>query len=293
MPITDNQREKRRKYLGSSDAPALVGVNPWKTAADVYYDKINPPSEKDSDPQNDAIIVGNMCEQAVLDWFAKSEGKKLLKNQSRVHANGIMAASFDALIPGLPEAVEAKTTGIIGRLNKDEWGEIGTDEVPDRVIIQCQHQMAVLPEIQIVWVPVLMGGVGFRYYRIDRNDDIIRHLEDREVTFWRQYVETKTPPPDSFPTLDTIKKIRREPKTIPIEGAVVQTWLEAREASTKADKAKEELQRQVLAMLGDAERGTCSFGELTYLEQVRKERIIPEATFRTVRFKKIGTKNEG
>ena len=39
MPITEKQRLARMKKLGSSDAPAILGVSPWKTATDVYWEK--------------------------------------------------------------------------------------------------------------------------------------------------------------------------------------------------------------------------------------------------------------
>lgn len=288
MPITEAQRAKRRKYLGSSDAPAIVGVNPWRNAADVYWDKIRPPSDNESKPLSDAVIVGNMCEQAVLEWFSRETGKKILRNQQRVHENGTMAASFDALVVGEDEAVEAKTTGIVSPLNKEEWGEIETDQVPNHIIIQCQHQMAVLPQIKVVWVPVLLGGVGFRKYRIERNDDLIAYLEKEEIDFWKNHVETRIPPPDDVPTLETIKRIERQPKkSVALADGLVSAWLMAKEEASRADKAKEETQRAILAALGDAEGGECSFGQLTYFEQTRKETVIPESVFRVARFKKF------
>lgn len=287
--ITEYQRANRRKYLGSSDAPAIVGVSPWRNRSDVYWDKIRPPSDNESKPESDAIIVGQMCERAVLDWFAKETGKKIIKNQSRVHDNGIMAASFDALVVGDgTEAVEAKTTGVTSRLNVEEWGEVGTDEVPNYIIIQCQHQMAVLPELKTVWVPVLLGGVGFRMYRIERNLQLIEHLEKTESEFWNAHVQAKIAPADDLPCMETIKRIIRTPqKTVRLADELVITWLEAKEIASQADKAKDEAQRAVLAALGDADGGECSLGMLTYYQQERKESIIPASTFRVARFKKL------
>lgn len=286
--ITEKQRQNRRKYLGSSDAPAVAGVSPWRNPADVYWDKIKSPSENESEPHNEAITVGNLCEGAVLDWFCRETGKKILRNQRRVHENGIMAASFDALVVGENEAVEAKTTGITSPLNRDEWGEVGTDEVPNYILAQVQHQMAVLPEIKIIWVPVLMGGVGFRMYRVERSDELIETLEKIEVKFWTEYVEKRLPPPDDLPTIETIKKIDRAPnKTVRIADDMISAWLNAKSARSAAEKVEEEAKRTLLAALGDAEAGECSFGKLTYFQQSMKERVLPATTYRVPRFKEF------
>ena len=39
MPITEKQREQRRNYLGSSDAPAIAGVDPWRNPAYTVEEK--------------------------------------------------------------------------------------------------------------------------------------------------------------------------------------------------------------------------------------------------------------
>lgn len=287
--ITEFQKNQRQFYIGSSDAPSIVGVNPWRSAADIYWDKVQPKVEDDS---NEAMEIGTLCESGVLSWFQKETGKKILRNQRRVHQkNKIMSASFDALVVDSVEAVEAKTTGILNPFNKGEWGEPGTDEVPEHIIVQCQHQMAVLPELKIVWVPVLMGGVGFRLYKIERNDDLISDLEKIEMDFWNDYVDKKIPPPDNLPTIDTIKRLRREPnKTVSIEDGLVLRWLEAKKKSSLADKEKDEAQRAVLAAIGDAEAGDCSLGRVTYFAQTSKEKIIPASSYRVARFKE--TKKE-
>jgi putative phage-type endonuclease len=284
--ITEAQRLERRKYLGSSDAPAILGVNPWKNAADVYWDKIQPPSENESNPTSEAAIIGNLCEGAVLDWFTMETGKKILKNQQRVHDNKIMAANFDALVIDENEGVEAKTTGIINPFDREEWGEPGTDAVPERVIVQCQHQMAVLPKLEIVWVPVLLGGVGFRLYQVERNNELIKSLEEIEVNFWNSYVSARVAPDDYLPAIDTIKSISRIPsKTVSLENFIVEDWLKAKEAKSIAEKAEEEAKRVLLAALGDAEAGECSMGTLTYFEQKRKSYVVQASTYRVARFK--------
>ena len=283
--ITDNQRSKRMNYLGSSDSAAIVGVDPFKTAADVYWSKVNELEEGKSTPAKDA---GNLLEDSVLDWFEKETGKKIRRNQFRVHSNKIMSANFDALIVGnKEEVVEAKTSGITGPLNYEQWGEVGTDQVPEHIIVQCQHQMSIIPTIKIVWVPVLLGGVGFCMYKVERDDSLIKNLEEVEVNFWQEHVEKKQAPADEWLSLETVKRIKRvSGKSVKVEDDLVTEWLEARKKATEAENAKREIQKKLFSIIGDAEIGECSFGKVTYFEQQVKEKIIPAQSYRVARFKK-------
>jgi putative phage-type endonuclease len=282
--ITDEQRKQRKNFLGSSDAAAIVGVDPYRNAADVYWSKINDIDELKETP---AIKAGKFLERAVLDWFEDETGKTICRDQLRVHENGIMSANFDALVvDNQEEAVEAKTSGIIGYLDREQWGEVGTDQVPEHIIVQCQHQMAIIPSIKIVWIPTILGGVGFCMYKVERDDSLIRNLEIAEVKFWNEFVENKIAPPEELASLETIKRIKRVPnKSVQLNDDLVTLWLEAKKLASEAEKEKIEIQKKLFAELGDAEAGECSFGRLTYYEQSVKEKIIPASSYRVARFK--------
>jgi len=295
MPITAKQAQKRKRYLGSSDAAAVLGLNPFRSAADVYHDKVGDIVATGLDHSNDAIEVGNAVENAVLNWFAKKQDLSLVKNQFRVHDNKVMASSFDALVKDDPtQAVEAKTTGITGRYVASEWGEVETDAVPEYIALQCFHQMAVLPDVRLIWIPVLMGGVGLRFYRIERNDELIKDLTEAELGFWHDNVLKRVPPEDSLPSLRTLKQLRREPeKVIELEEALVQRWLCDRDNARIYNKLKETTERELLTALGDAEAGECSLGRLTYFESQRKPYTVPATSFRRLYFKKAKEKKNG
>lgn len=285
MPITEKQRQRRKNYIGGSDAPAILNVDPFRNIADVYISKVQ---DLDDQKETAAQKAGNLCEDAVLNWFMEETGSKIRRNQSRVHSNGIMAANLDALVEGKKQGVEAKTTGLMGPIQTSEWGEAGTDEIPERVIVQCQHQMAVVPDLEMVWVPALIGGLGFRLYKVERNDEFISGLEELELSFWNDHVLKRRPPNGEFPGLSLLKRIRRVPnKVVPIETDIVKDWLDAKEAFRIADKNKKDTEKVLLAALGDAEAADCDLGRLTYFEQSRKEYLVAASTYRVARFKQV------
>lgn len=292
MPITKEQREERRNFLGSSDAAAVLNLDGYRNTYDVYAEKVGLVDRGDF--TNDAIDVGNYLEEGVIRWFCDKMGVQPILNRDgsdnrRVHINGVMSANIDCFVAGDPsQAIEAKTHGVVSGRIDDAWGEIGTSEVPDRVAVQCLHQMAVVPTLQVVWVPVLLGGVGLRYYRIDRNDSAIANIEEAEMFFWENHVKKKVAPSDFTPSMETIKRMKRVPnKTVHVEDYLVQEWLEAKDRSSVADKLKEEKQKALLAALGDAEAGICSLGDVAYPLRQRKGYTVEASEYRQLTFKKI------
>lgn len=284
MPITEYQKEQRKRYIGSSDAAAVMGLDPYRNPSDVYLEKVQ---DLEDAELSEAAEIGQVLEDSILDWCAKERGISIVRNQFRVHDNGIMSANFDALVKGnIAEAIECKTAGILTPFDRDEWGEVGTDEIPTRYIIQIQHQMAILPELQTTWVPVLLGGVGLRMYRVERNAEMIRFLEEVLPEFWEKHVTRKCPPVDPPPTMEVLRRIKRVPsKSVPIDGALVASWQAAKKVAKDAADAEELSKRAVLAALGDAEEGVFDGGRITYMETHRKGFVAKDTTFRTLRFK--------
>lgn len=269
MPITEKQRLQRRAFIGSSDMPAIMGVDKYRSAADIYWDKIGK-IPLDEEAISDPAEAGNYLESSLLTWGADQLGVKIRRNQRRV--KGRFAANLDALVVGRDEALEAKTTGLYNPFfEADEWGDMGTDEVPVRVVVQTHHQMYVA-DLARVWVPALVAGKGLMLYRIERDEDLIAEIIKTGERFW-EHVEERVAPPDTLPGIETVKRLIREPnKTVEISNDAFLAYVAAKDALKEAQKAEEEAKRRLLAELSDAEAGWCDAGELTYYTQ-RQNRI--------------------
>lgn len=288
--LSPEQRESRRRYLGSSDAAAIVGMDPWRTPFDVWARLTGRlPDDPDAGP---AAELGTYLEAGLLDYAEAKLGVALHRHVQLIHPDGHAACNLDALAPRpVGRIVEAKVSGLLGRPEfADEWGEPGTDEVPAHVLLQVHHQLYVanaqpdLADIAEVEVIALLGFRGFVRYRVRRHDDLVGILAEREAQFLRDHVEANVPPGD-LPRMDTLKRLLRVPVTPPppIDETLVTAWRAAAEARKAAERVEDEMKRAVLAALGDGDAGVCSLGTLTYREQTRPGHTVEPATYRVLR----------
>lgn len=303
--LTKEQRQSRKKHLGSSDAPAILALSPWSDPGDVYWSKVLDVAD---DAPTQAMETGNRLESPLLDFAADRLGVTIEKNVFRVSSGrdcGILAANYDAIIVGRPEAIEAK---YVGPDSASQWGDEGTDDVPDYVNVQCQHQ-AFVGRLERVWVPALVIAYRpeWRLYCVPRSDAIIDAMVEAELAFWRDHVKAKVPPENAPPPLFLLKALRREPATcVDLSEEAIEA-INAREAAATVKKEAEErydaATRNVLALLGDAEAGKLPDGRMIrYAEEsagarcdtkrLRAEwpdvyaQVCTESTRRVIRIKK-------
>lgn len=287
MAINKFQKQKRQNYLGSSDLPAVVGVDPWRSAHDIYLlktDSLQPVPEKED---KGVIEIGHNFEKAVLDLFEKRHDVKLKRDLFLEHEH--YCSNLDGLmedVDGLA-VVEAKTTGKV-----EEWGPSESDEIPERVLIQIHQQMHVVSkalnkECRVAWVPVLLPGyqnLDYRIYRIERNDDLLNAIIQMGDDFWNNHVIPRVPPENFLPSLDLLKRVRRVPeKTVKVEDALVDSWLTAKAEKLHTEKLFQKTEKELLVALGDAEAAEYSGGLITYYETKRSGFTAKPTKFRTLR----------
>ena len=307
MPITVKQREQRRRHIGSSDAPVICGMSPYKTTmADIFYQKMG----SDADIEvTEAMKAGNRLEPAIIDYVCEVLGVESHRsNLSRISGDfrdkGICSANFDSWIRGRPrEAIEAK---YVGPAFADDWGEPGTDQVPEHVIVQTQHQMYVA-DLDRVYVGAAIARyrLEWAYYVVERHDGIINAMVDQETAFWRNHVLPKIPPEDSLPSVEILKALDRTPdKIVDIDSAIVTRWDTLRELRLGAERAEKAAMVILLNELGDAEAGDYGNPDryFTYLPQKSTpvadmvalkrdglyDKYVTQGTHRTARIKKRG-----
>lgn len=276
MGLTQDELDRRRQYLTATDVPRILGRSPWGNAADVFLEKVHGRISGD----NDAMRAGTLLEPAVIAWAHEQLGG-VIAGDWRVHENGINACSLDGVtLSGEP--VEAKTSGIVGPGNPHQWGAALTDEIPEYYLLQVHAQLLVTGAKR-AFVPALIGGRGFVMYVVEANQRVSDSIQRVSEQFWEESVQSQQMPEGKVPTLDTLKRIRREPGSsvqLPIE--LVERYLRAKANETAAKDAAKMVQAELLSAIGTAEAGVWDGGVITYYEQTRKAYSVPESTFRTI-----------
>ena len=263
----------RKGGIGSSDAGTAVGLNPYqsslelwliKTGRDGGLEKINPNDE------TSPMYWGTLLEPIVAAHYTRRTGNRVRKvNAVLQHPDpdkGWMLANIDREVVGAGDVqiLECKTAGEFG-------ARLWRDGVPDYVVCQVQHQLAVTGKAAAD-VCVLICGQEIRVYRIDRDDALIARLIELERQFWH-YVETDTPPPaDGSDSADTALRClypHDSGNSINLADDTEMSATFADLVNLRADIANREqleslLKQKIQQRMGDASRAIFETGSVSY-----------------------------
>ena len=75
----DDWLNYRRRGIGGSDVAAILGVSPFRTARDIYYDKLGVVAVEPDESNWVPLEVGNLLEDLVARIFQKKTGYRIFK----------------------------------------------------------------------------------------------------------------------------------------------------------------------------------------------------------------------
>lgn len=204
--------EFRRKGIGGSDAACVLGISPFRTGVDLYYDKLGIPIEDDEENWV-AKEVGTRLEELVARIFEKKTGLKVFQKKFmfRHPDHPWMLADLDYLVElpdGSTAILECKTTNYSAH---GKWEYDGKPIVPEYYEAQGRHYMAVM-DLNRVYFCCLYGNNEDEAIirRIDRDRKYETELIALEENFWLNHVQAKVPPPyverDGELILDSLRR---------------------------------------------------------------------------------------
>lgn len=179
--------KERQCGIGGSDVGAILGVNKYKTAFEVYLEKTEPITEVGE--QSESAYFGDIFEDVVAKEFEKRTGKKVRRDRKHYKHKEypFMVANIDRRVVGENAILECKTAN---QFLSNEWEE---DEIPASYLLQVQHYLFVT-EAELGYIAVLIGGQKFIWKQVQRDEELIEMIIEAENEFWKM-VEDKTPPP--------------------------------------------------------------------------------------------------
>lgn len=241
----------RKQGIGGSDAGAVCGLNPYRTAIQVYYDKT---SDTIEEFDNEAMRQGRELEEYVARRFCEASGKKVRRANAMFYdeKNSFMLADVDRMIVGENAGLECKTAS---PYMADHWRD---DNIPLSYLIQCYHYMSVC-NADAWYIAVVIYGKAFKYYRIERDDEAIELIIRIEKDFWYNHIIPKVlPDPDGSKTADiAIAEHFKASQNITIPLSGFNDRLQRRQELIKVidhmEREKRQIDQELKLYLGDAE----------------------------------------
>lgn len=186
----------RKKGIGGSDAGAVCGLNPYRSAMEVYLDKTTDDTEEFD---NEAMRQGREFEDYVAKRFMEETGKKVRRAGAMFYDEAYpwMLADVDRLVVGERAGLECKTAS---PFMAKHWED---GKIPIHYQIQCAHYMQVC-HVDAWYIAVLIYGREFKYYRMERDEAMLADLVKIESDFWNNHVLKRVlPAPDGSEAADT------------------------------------------------------------------------------------------
>lgn len=196
--------ERRKSYIGGSEAACIVGMNPYSTNVDLWELKTGRRKAEDIS-DNPYVRYGTLAESYLRELFALDHPQyKVEYFEHNMWLNSDLPfahASLDGWLTdknGLRGVLEIKTTNIQSAAQKAKWD----NRIPDNYYCQVLHYLAVtgfdfaILKAQLKWD--YDGDVMCitKHYFIDRYEveEDIKMLIEAERKFAEYLVTDKRPP---------------------------------------------------------------------------------------------------
>lgn len=255
--------ELRRKLgVGGSDAAAVLGFNPYKSAYELWAEKTGKLPEFEG---NLTTEVGSYLEDFVAKLFEKETGKKV-RRKNRILVNDEYPFAFgdvDRVVVGESAVLEIKTTNSFPVMRKVKNGEF-----PEQWYAQVVHYMAV-GGFKKAYLAVLINCREFKWFELERDEGEISALMNEEKAFWVNVCSDTPPAVDGTEsTSETISAIYPESneETVSLFGfekALLQ-YVELTAQKKEIEKLIDEQANAVKAFMGNAGRGESDRYKVTW-----------------------------
>lgn len=287
---TKSWREKRRKGIGASEVAAILGVSPFKSALEVWGEKVG---VLDGVEENEAMKWGTLLEPIILAEYGKrrfpdfDEGKPIRRHNQRS-----IIFHDDPTIPLFctPDGYDPKGRTVeaknVSEYLKDDW----SDGPPIHYLVQKQTQLAVMG-LEEGTIVALFGGHELAWFDIRRDDDFVEELVGSAIHWWREYVETKSQPPASDP-LASRALARLHPKDngqsviLPESFAAIDVrLLEVKAQQSALEAERKMLETQIKEAIGENTFGVLpgGVGRYSWKHTTRAGYVVDETSFRNLR----------
>jgi predicted phage-related endonuclease len=232
MAISSDQRKERIKGLFASDIGKIMTGHGVQVALE-KLGRVEPVNFDDDMEVN----LGKKVEGLILDAYKRETGFRLRRNiRTEMHptipwmgCHRDASALDDKKIPFMN--VEAKAVGFY---NRWQWGNDGTDQIPDYVLWQTVAQMAVSglkeTDIPVCFITattlkyiVLEQAPPINRFHIDRDYELEEYMMEKVNGVWQYIQEGLTPPPENLQDTKLVYA-RAEDPAVEATTKIIRAW---------------------------------------------------------------------
>lgn len=252
-PSTEDFLSARREGVGGSDAGAIAGVDPYRTAYDVYREKHG----FDVEPHiSNHIKRGRGMEALVFGEYLEARPDDTLTHpvpRASHPQHPWMIGHMDAIITSPsregPGVLEVKAP------SRAMFAKIKAEGVPLSWRMQLQHYLAITGYEWGVFAIFCADSWELMLIDVDRDDDVITNLIAVEEDFWKNHVlKYKAPRVESGKPSVTLPPLKNESvteRTDPEFLQAVEAYEEARAVEEEAVAAKKAARDRIVALVQD------------------------------------------
>ena len=260
---------RKQLGVGGSEAGAVIGMNPYKSAYTLWAEKTGRVAEFEG---NLITEVGSYLEAFVAELFERETGKKV-RRKNKILVNDAYPFAFadvDRLVVGEKALLEIKTTNSVPIMKQLH----NSSEFPEAYYAQVVHYLAV-SGLEKAYLAVLINCREFKVFELERDEDEIAALMGAEEEFWCHYVHDDTPPPadGAASTSDTITAIYPESNDDTVSLIAYETdlkqYMNFNALIKDLEKQRDEVANKIKAFMGESGRGESDGYKVSWTSSLR------------------------
>lgn len=263
---------QRTKGIGGSDVAAIMGFSPWKTPAQVWFEKTGrvEPEDLSDKPY---VQFGNIMEPLVGRWYAKRHPERTVRRVNAICQSierpwaqaSLDYEVKDGLVWGVLEIKTARTA--------KDWA----DGVPPYYLTQIYHYMSVTGRPFADVAVFFRDSCEFAEYRVEYDPEDGKAVDADVDTFWHEFVEG-----DAMPELvgtggeaqDLTGYFGKAQADLVSAGAeadeLIAAYQDASEREKKAKADKTAASTKLIGMIGEAKGLVTDVAKVTWVRSERE-----------------------
>ena len=238
----------RKCGITGTDAGAILGLNPYRSAFQVYHDKI---SDTVENIDNEAMRQGRDLEEYVAQRFTEATGLKVRR------ANAIYQSEEHPVSP----------------FSADKWAD---GKIPAHYLAQVDHYLAV-SGFDCWYVAALIFGRELVIHKIVTDKQVLSDLIDKEELFWTNHVVPQIPPAPNGCDCDTqqinqMYEVDNRDKTADLSAlhGLLDKRQELSDQIEQMEQEKTAIEQQVKLKMQDAAYGTAPGYKVSWVSSESK-----------------------